>query len=336
MFNKLYEKIKTFFKENYKFFIFLIFLIFICYYELPFVIYKSGGTIDLKERVKIEKEYEESGSLKMSYVTAMKGTMPFILLSYIMPDWDLYPLKEITNEDSYEDVIEVGKEYMDEGIDNAIIAAFNRSDYKLTITKTHNKIIFISDEAKTDLVVGDEIVSINEVEISSIEKLKTYINTLKEGEEVEVGVINTHNKKEVKKAQIYKDTDDTLKVGVAFHTTYEYETEIPVSIKMKDSESGSSGSFMMSLQIYNALTEEDITKGLNIVGTGSITSDGVVEEIGGVKYKLLGASKNKADIFFCPEENYEEALKVKKERHLKIDVVKVHTLDDAINYLKNK
>ncbi len=334
MFTKLYEKIKSFLKENYKFLIFLIFLIFFCYYELPFVIYKSGGTINLSDRLEISKDYEEEGSLSMSYVTAMKGTMPFILMSYIMPDWDLYPLSEITNEDSYEDVIEVGKEYLDEGIDNAIIAAFKRSDYDIKITNTHNKVIFISDDAKTNLEVGDEFISVNDVTVTSIDDLKEYINTLKEDDVVKIKVLND-NKEYEREAKVYQDSDNTLKVGVAFHTTYEYKTEIPVSIKMKNSESGSSGSFMMSLAIYNALTEEDITKGLNIVGTGSITTDGVIEEIGGVKYKLLGASKKKADIFFCPEENYEEAQKVQKDRKLKIKVVKVHTLDDAINYLNN-
>ncbi len=334
MFTKLYEKIKSFFKENYKFLIFLVFLIFVCYYELPFVIYKSGGTINLSDRLEIATEYEEKGSLSMSYVTAMKGTMPFILMSYIMPDWDLYPLSDITNEDSYEDVIEVGKEYLDEGIDNAIIAAFKRSDYDIEITSAHNKVIFISDDAKTNLEVGDEFISVNDVKVNSIEELKEYINTLKENDLVKIKVLNDGKEYE-REAKVYEDSDNSLKVGVAFHTTYEYKTEIPVSIKMKNSESGSSGSFMMSLSIYNALTKEDITKGLDIVGTGSITADGVIEEIGGVKYKLLGASKKKADIFFCPEENYDEALKVKKERKLKIDLVKVHTLDDAINYLNN-
>ena len=105
---------------------------------------------------------------------------------------------------------------------------------------------------------------------------------------------------------------------------------------MKDNESGSSGGLMMSLAIYNALTEEDITKGLNIVGTGSINSDGTVEEIGGVKYKVLAAEKNKADIFFCPVENYEEALKVKKRRKLDVEVVKVASLKEAIAYLETK
>ena len=91
----------------------------------------------------------------------------------------------------------------------------------------------------------------------------------------------------------------------------------------------------MALAIYNALTDEDITKGLNIVGTGAINSDGTVEEIDGVKYKILGANKIKADIFFCPEENYQEAKKVVDKRNLKIKVVKVKTLEEAIEYLNN-
>ena len=87
--------------------------------------------------------------------------------------------------------------------------------------------------------------------------------------------------------------------------------------------------------LYNALTEEDITHGLNIVGTGSILASGEVEEIGGVKYKVLAAAKKNADIFFCPEENYKEAEETKAKRNLNIDIVSVANLSDAINYLEN-
>ncbi len=335
MINKLYENIKSFFKENYKFLLFLICLILFLTYEFPYIIYRTGGTIPLSERVEVEKKYEEEGTLSMSYVTASKGTIPFILLSFVLPDWDLVPLSDVTSSGSYDNVIEVGREYMDEGIDNAIISAFKLSSYKIDISKTINKVIYLSEEAKTNIKIGDEIISVNDKNIGSITELQEYINTLKENDKVNIKVLND-GKEFDREATIYKAEDDTLKIGIAFHTTYEYKTEIPVSVKMKNSESGSSGSFMMSLAIYNALTEEDITKGLDIVGTGSITSDGVIEEIGGVKYKILGAEKRHADIFFCPEENYEEAKKVKDERHLKIDVVKVHTLEEAINYLKNK
>ncbi len=334
MFNKIYEKIKKFIKENYKFLIFLGCLIFLFYYEFPFIIYKSGGIINLQDRIEIDTKYKEDGSLSMSYVTAIKGTAPFILLSYILPDWDLIPLDEITNEDSYDDVLEVGKEYLNEGIDNAIIAAFNASDYNITITDEINKVMYLSDKAKSDIEINDEIYKIDEVNVKTLDDVKEYVNTLKEKDIVKV-YVHHDNKDYERTAEVYKEEDGSLKIGVAFKTLYKYETEIPVKINMKANESGSSGGLMMSLAIYNALTEEDITHGLKIVGTGSINSDGTVEEIGGVKYKVLGAAKKKADIFLCPKENYQEALAIKKKRKLDIEIVEVASLNDAINYLNN-
>ena len=91
---------------------------------------------------------------------------------------------------------------------------------------------------------------------------------------------------------------------------------------------------MLALEIYNQLIEEDITKGIKIAGTGTIDSDGNVGSIGGVKYKVAGADSDDAKIFFVPIENYEEAIKTKKEKKLDIEVVKVGTLVDAINYLE--
>lgn len=335
MLNKIYENIKLFLKANYKFLIFLTFLIFMMYYELPYIIYKRGGTINLEDRVEINIPYKQEGSLSMSYVTAVKGTPAFILLSFVMPDWDLYSISEVAGEDEdYDEVLEIGKEYLNEGIDNAIISAFSASTYDITITREKNIVAFIGEKAKTNLKIGDEILKINDIDYSNLDEFKKYINTLNEGDKVDILVKNNH--KEYRRyAYIYKEEDNSLKVGIAFKTTYEYETEIPVTVKMKDNESGSSGGLMMSLAIYNALTEEDITKGLNIVGTGSINSDGTVEEIGGVKYKVLAADKKNADIFFCPKENYEEAMNIKNKRDLKVDIVAVTSLSEAINYLNN-
>lgn len=335
MFNKIYDKLIGFIKLNYKFLIILTILIFLFYYEFPYIIYKSGGTINLENRVVIDKEYKEDGKLQMSYVTAMKGTIPFMVLSFIIPDWDLYPLEEITNEDNYEDVLEKGKEYLNEGIDNAIISAFNEAGYGINIKNTINKVMYISDEAETDVLINDIIISIDNQKLNTLDEIKEYINSLKENDIVTLKVIND-NKEYERTSKIYLDEDKTLKMGLAFKTTYDYETEIPVTVKMKDNESGSSGGLMMSLAIYNALTDEDITKGLNIVGTGSINSDGTVEEIGGVKYKVLGAAKNKADIFLVPKENYEEAIEIKEKRDLDIEIVSVSTLKDAIEYLESR
>ena len=92
---------------------------------------------------------------------------------------------------------------------------------------------------------------------------------------------------------------------------------------------------MMALSIYGNLTNQDLTNGKTIVGTGTIDIDGNVGSIGGVKYKLIGAVKNKADIFIVPNgENYDEAIKIKKEKNYKIKIIGVSTLKEAINELK--
>ena len=90
----------------------------------------------------------------------------------------------------------------------------------------------------------------------------------------------------------------------------------------------------MSLSIYSAISGEDILKGRNIAGTGTIDIEGNVGEIGGIKYKVMGAVKNKMDIILVPSANYKEAMKVKKEKKYKIKIVEVKTFQDAIKYLK--
>lgn len=91
---------------------------------------------------------------------------------------------------------------------------------------------------------------------------------------------------------------------------------------------------MLSLAIYDRLVDIDLTKGRKIVGTGTIDQEGRVGEIGGVTYKLMGAVDNKADIFFVPAANYEEAMEAKEKYDYDIEIVQVETLVDAIKYLE--
>ena len=88
---------------------------------------------------------------------------------------------------------------------------------------------------------------------------------------------------------------------------------------------------MLTLAIYNNLVAKDITNGKKIVGTGTIDDNGNVGSIGGVKYKLNGAVRSKADIFLVPSgENYEEAVKEAKRKKYSIKIVSVSTFDEAL------
>ena len=109
-----------------------------------------------------------------------------------------------------------------------------------------------------------------------------------------------------------------------------------VTFNFNKNESGPSGGFIIALSIYDKLVPTDISRGYKISGTGTIDINGLVGEIDGVKYKLKGAVKNKADIFFVPVNNYNEAIKEKNENNYDIDIVKIYKFSDAIKYLESK
>ncbi len=332
MFNKLYVGIKKFIVDNYKFLIVWAIIIFLFFYELPFAIYTPGGIVNLEDRIEVDGEHVTEGSLNMSYVSLVKGTLPMILLSYVIPNWDLVSRNEITRDDeSVTEMLELEKLYMQSSIDNATILAYQKADKEIDVTREVNNIIYIAPEAKTDLNVYDELLMIDGIDVENIIELKEIVNSKKEGDIVNI-TVNRDGKKKECQAEIYA-TSDGLKVGISFLTTYEYVTDPSITVETKSSESGSSGGLMLSLAIYNAITDEDITHGKTIVGTGTITVDGIVGPIDGVKYKILGAVKSDADMFLCPEENYEEALEVKEKFDLDILIHSVKTFDEALAYL---
>ncbi len=333
MVNKVYEKIKKTIKENYKFLLTIVLLFVFFFYELPFVVYRPGGTIDLSERVSVENGYETGGSLSMAYVSMMKGNIPFVLLSFVLPNWDLVESKSITMEnESVDESIKRDHLLLEEGLDNATISAYQLAGKEIKIKKINHMVTYITKEAQTDLELGDILLNVNGKEFGELSELQNYINSLKKEEEVTFQVLRGEEKIQCH-AKIY-EIENTLKVGISIASKYEYETVPKLTIETKASESGSSGGLMTALSIYNALTEEDITKGRNIVGTGTIDVDGNIGEIGGVKYKLLGAEKAKAEIFLCPLENYEEAKEIKEKEKLKLEVIPVKTLEEAIEKLK--
>lgn len=331
MHNKIYEKIKQFIKSNYDMLIVIILILCLFYIKLPFVIYKSGGTIDLSKRVTSESiKKDTSGSIRMSYVTQLDGSIVNVLASFVLPDWDLKS-KEEEFGDNYQDILKINKIYMNEGVDNAIISAFKYSNEEVTINKTIPVISGIMDNSKNNLVIGDELLEVNNTKVYNVDDIKDILNNLDNFTKVNIKVKNNNKTYNRYAYVISKDNEHILGVYISYK--YEYTTSIPIKIKTKNSEYGSSGGLMMALSVYNYINDTDITHGLNIVGTGTIDKDGSVGKIDGIKYKLLGSKD--ADIFFVPSDNYKEAIKINKNKKLGIKIVKVDTLGDAINYLEN-
>lgn len=333
---KIYEKIVKFIKEYYKILILYVCLFLFFTLKLPYYIESPGGLIDISKKIIVSDSYKFSGSLNMAYVSEMHATIPTFLFSKINIDWNLIKQQEMTSSnEKIEDLEYRNKMFLRESYDVAKLVAYNHSkiDYEVKNRKVY--VTYIDEKSKTDLKIGDQIIEVDEKKVLDKNHLQAYIASKNINDEV-VFTVNRKNKMLKVKTNLI-DVNGEPKVGAIITEDFDILSSKKMQFKFNDSESGPSGGLMLTLAMYSYINEVDITGGKKIAGTGTINLDGTVGEISGVKYKLIGAAKNKADVFIVPEgDNYKEAKKIKQEKNYDIELVSVESFEEALKYLKDR
>ena len=125
------------------------------------------------------------------------------------------------------------------------------------------------------------------------------------------------------------DDPDRGMVGVML-TDADVEVVFPVDVDIDNQNiGGPSAGLMFTLEIIDALTEDDLTQGRRIAGTGTIDAEGNVGPIGGMRQKTYGAIDAGAEYLLVPVDNYAEAVDAAGDD---IQLVKVATIQDAMTF----
>lgn len=325
-------KIKNFIKENYKFIIVLILIVLFCTIRLPYYIMTTGGTINITDRVEMDGyQKEDKGSINMLYVSEYDAT-PFSYLLAKLRGEEINSNKErqISNE-SVEEINERNKIMRDNSLDIAVLVAYQEAGKYINIKSKKN--IVMAKTTDNNFEVGDIILTVNDKVCDEVKDIKEIINNSEENDIIKFKVLRNEKELEIENKVVLEDNRKV--VGVVIVTDYEYDLDPKIDIKFKNSESGSSGGLMLTLTIYNAVSSEDLIKGRNIAGTGTINTDGTVGEIDGIKYKIMGAAKNNMDIVFVPSSNYEDAINTKNKYNYDLEIIKVDTFNEVLEYLRN-
>lgn len=333
MLNKIYDKTKEYLKKEYKFLIILLTTFIIFTIRLPFFIDTPGGIINVSDRIEINNENNLKGSLNLAYVSEIRATIPTYIIAKINKDWDIIKKEEIVMDNETVSDMEIrDKLKLKEAVSNALYTGFKESNKNFEIENTKIYVTYIHKDAKTNIKIDDQIIKIDDKTIETKEDLE-FIKSKNIGEIITIYVKN--NNKEYKRNATIKEIDGKKVIGIGFTEIFDIKSDYDINIKYNQEESGSSGGFMMALTTYCLLENEDLTNGKKIVGTGTIDKQGNIGDIGGVKYKLIGAMKENADIFLVPKgENYDEAIKIKEEKKYDIKIIGVSTLKEAIEELK--
>ncbi len=319
-------------KEDRFYIITILLIVFVFNIRLPYYVNAPGGTIDIKKRIEYSEMKEYDGTLNMLYVTEYVASLPFYLLSYVVPNWDLESIEtsQLSTSESPEEINTRNKVMLENSISNAMWVAYTTAKKDISIKKS--KYVVIATTLKNNFKIGDEVLELAGRTINDLEDVKEILEQMEINDQVKVKIKRNNQGKNI--TVEVKEVDGKKALGVMIMTNHELEIDPEIELKFKPSESGASGGLMMALSIYSAISGEDIIRGRNIAGTGTIDMEGNVGEIGGIKYKVMGAVKNKMDVILVPSANYKEALRVKKEHKYKVDLVEVKTFEDAINYLK--
>ena len=325
------QKVINFFKKYKEDFISFLPVLFalILIIPVPYYVTVGGGVLPLENKIEIKGEKKKEGVLASAYVKEMKSNVLFFLLSYVVPSYEKTKVEDVVMETETAKEYEFrSRLYFTTSIDNATKVAFEKAGKDVIIDKLHLFVSSIVKEAKTDLKIGDEVISIEKEKVNSFEELASLLEKYHYKEEITIKV--KRNNKEINCYAKFILIEKEKKLGITIIVDYDLKTDPNVILHFGKSEQGPSGGLMLALNIYNKLSDVDITKGNKIVGTGTIDFDGKVGEIGGVKYKVMGAAKDKADLFLVPKANYEEAIKVKEKYKYNLKIVAVETFDETL------
>lgn len=309
---------------------------------LPYVLVEPGtptntlGKVKGKPVLEItgEKTYPTNGKLNLTsiWVTSPGSRLQtFELLRAwidgersVQPREVFYPKGVDPEKVNEENVVEMKNSQI-----NAQLAALNylKIDYgQRLIIKDFRK----KSPNRNVLRKDDQIISFEGKAMNSSKDLRTALANTR-SKVVKLGVVREGKKISIPitiGAEMY---GKVKKNYIGLYISEEYDLPFSVKINLKNI-GGPSAGLVFSLAMIDKLTKEDLVRGRNIAGTGTISPNGKVGPIGGIEEKLIGAGREGVTLFLAPALNCSEIRHIPKG----LRVVPVDTLTEALAALREK
>jgi PDZ domain-containing protein len=278
--------------------------------------YPTDGTLDLLT-VQIAGTRERTPSwleLARAWFDPSKAVLPIDAV---------YPQGETTQQRNEESAA-----MMVDSQNEAKAAALTELGYNLNPQITVHSLTNDS-AAKGILKVGDVILSANGTKVTDADTLRKVIND-GAGAPVELLIERdgAQQKVSVTPKHVTIDGQQLWLIGVTLTTAYDFPFQVTIQL---NNVGGPSAGMMFALGIMDVLTPGELNGGKEVAGTGTITADGTVGPIGGIRQKMWGALDAGADWFLAPASNCDEVVG-HIPGHLRVFSVK--TLDDSLKVLE--
>ncbi|MDO4244224.1 MAG: S16 family serine protease [Actinomyces sp.] len=233
-----------------------------------------------------------------------------------------------------EEVEQEGQAQMTSSQDAAVVAALMESGMASRMILT---VAGLSGQQTAALAEGDVLESITPAggtttRITTYPELREILSTIPAGTTVTLGVTRDGQAVDVELTTLApQDQDgdgqaDSEGSLLGLYLSARADSEIDAEFALSDVGGPSAGA-MFALGIVDELTPGDLTGGQDIAGTGTISFDGQVGAIGGIRQKMAGAAQAGSDYFLAPTSNCAEVVGHVPEG---MTVAAVSTLHEAV------
>lgn len=315
---------------------------------VPYYIFQPGSALEVRPMIQLEGASNvEKGRFYMTTVSMREGNVIGYLLAHVDSRLELVPKEKVLGKgEDPEHYQYMQEEVMRESQQNAILAAYRqagRSAKEQLLGVEVFRVLEGMPAAKV-LKEGDIIRRVDDQKIDQTEDLLTYLGEKKPGEQVNLYYNRNGDQKEAKiklSSLAASAGENRAGMGIEPVTLRKVEATPKVTIQA-DEIGGPSAGLMFSLEILNQLGRSDLTNGLGVAGTGTISPEGKVGQIGGIQHKIIAAERENVDIFFVPadekpEDSNEKVAKATAEKMgSDMTLVPVHTLNEAVQYLERQ
>lgn len=239
----------------------------------------------------------------------------------------------VPNDTTLQEQAHQGYQMLDESEATALAVGLRLAGFKADLTGKGVEVVGILPEshARGILQLGDVITALNGQPVRTTDDLIRLVKAQPATPPVRLDVQRQATKMALTVPLMPPDaSSSTPRIGIAIQSAgFDFKPPFPVSINTQKINGGPSAGLMFTLTVYNTLSSQDLTGGQRIAGTGTISLDGTVGPIGGVKQKVAAAEAAGAAYFLCPVENYADAVSVAKG----IKVIEIANVQDALNFL---
>jgi Lon-like protease len=301
----------------------------------------SPGTApDVSELVKVPTDrahFHRGNLLLVTVALRIKLTPLEYLIDQVDPNVDLVSAKAVLGSTPRNQLTQENDELMSESTQAAVAVALRKLGFQVTELGSGGEIADVLKGSGADghLQPGDVIKAIDGAPIQTNDELVRAIRAHNPGDVVRLSVTSATGQVRTETVTLSlspaSEGPQRTFLGVAATTKdLKFETPFPVSIDAGPI-GGPSAGLAFTLGVIDALSARSITGGHRVAATGTIDLDGSVGEVGGVVQKTVAVRDAGAEEFLVPAAEY-KAAKAHAGAHMK--VVRVQTLDDALNALK--